>query len=120
MFEEIPLDIINILRFFIRIQNFSYVDRIGNALSIEPIEIALKDALRDYRSIYNSAEKRNNSRIFTDKRTGEKFYLYKIPKQKSIEKILTLIQTDSTYGRKLAILALTIKEDSKDKNIGDK
>ncbi|MBD3193053.1 MAG: type I-A CRISPR-associated protein Csa5 [Candidatus Heimdallarchaeota archaeon] len=119
LYGEIPLDIINILRFFIRIQNFSYVDRIGNALSSEPIEMALKDALRDYRSIYNGAVKKNGSRIFTDKRSGKSFPLYKIPKQESIEKVLSLIQTDASYGRKLAILALTIKY-SKNKQKGDK
>lgn len=100
------------MRFFARVRNFSYIDRIGNALSHEPVEFALRDALRAYVSIFNSAEKEEGRRFIRDKETGEPIYLPSIPSQKEVEAFLDKVREDVGYARKLAILALSIPKPS--------
>ena len=99
-------------RFFVRTKNFSYIDRIGNALSYEPVEVALKDALRAFVSIYNSAEvevKEGRTRRFIrDKETNKPIYLPSIPSESEVEKFLQKVREDISYARRLAILALSI------------
>lgn len=108
--------IVKMFRFFVRVRNFSYIDRIGNALSYEPVEFALRDALRAYVSIYNSAEKEERAgrsiRFIRDKETGEPIYLPSIPSQEEVEAFLDKVREDIGYARRLAILALSIPRSS--------
>ena len=106
-FDEIPNDLVKILRFFVNRKNFSYVDRIGNTLSPEAIEMALKDALRDLNSFYLSAQSEGGGPRFIRERDGSTTTLPNIPSQDSIKKFLQLVQEDVSYGRRLAMLALS-------------
>lgn len=107
MLDEIPNDIVKMLRFFVQRKNFSYVDRIGNTLSVEAVEMALKDALRDLNSYYLSAQTDKEGRRVIIDRNEKPIPLPNVPSQDSILKYLELIRNDIGYGRRLAILSLT-------------
>jgi len=105
--DKIPNEIVKMLRFFVQRKNFSYVDRIGNTLSKDAVEMALKDALRDLNSYYLSAQVDAKGFRFIKERDGSITYLPNIPSQNSIDTFLQLLNEDISYGRKLAMLALT-------------
>ncbi len=107
MLDEIPNDIVKMLRFFVQRKNFSYVDRIGNTLSVEAVEMALKDALRDLNSYYLSAQTDKEGRRVIIDRNENSIPLPNVPSQESISKYLELLRKDIGYARKLAILSLT-------------
>lgn len=43
-------NLVKTLAFFAAARNYSYVDRLGNSLSYESVQMALLDALRDFKS----------------------------------------------------------------------
>ena len=102
--------LIKMLRFFVRTKNFSYIDRIGNALTYEPVEVAIKDALRDFQSIHNSAKTEDGKKVIYDKQTNKPIYLPSIPSSEEVEAFLKKAKEDISYARKLAIFALTIPQ----------
>lgn len=104
---EVPEELINMLRFFVKRRNYSYVDRIGNALTVQPVEMALKDALRDLITIYGSSNKDERGFHFIINDRGEKEYLPKIPSKQSVEEFLKKAKEDISIARRLAIFALT-------------
>ena len=106
-FDKIPNDLINMLRFFIEQGNFSYVDRIGNTLSREAIEMAIKDALRDLNSYYLGAKTDSRGFKYITDRNEKPKTLPRIPSRESINAFFQLIQEDVSYGRRLAMLALS-------------
>ncbi|XRO77236.1 type I-A CRISPR-associated protein Csa5 [Methanocaldococcus sp. 10A] len=109
-FVEEFSSLIKMLRFFVRTKNFSYIDRIGNALTYEPVEVAIKDALRDFQSIHNSAKIEDGRKVIYDKQTNKPIYLPNIPDSEEVENFLKKVKEDMSYARKLAIFALTIPQ----------
>ena len=103
-------EVADVLNFFVRIRNYSYVDRIGNSLSIEPIEIALKDALRDLASLYGSSSIDDKGLHYIELTKGDtkrKEVLPKIPSASCIDTVLRMIREDISNARRLAIFALS-------------
>lgn len=106
MQEDCLKEVAGVLNFFVRTRNYSYVDRIGNSLSIEPIEMALKDALRDLASLYGSSsiDEKGLHYIVEDDR---KEVLPKVPSKECIKAVLDMIREDISNARRLAIYALS-------------
>jgi len=102
-------DIIDMLRFFSRIRRYSFIDRIGNALHYETVEFALWEAIRTFRSIYDSAkiEKKNDKELRFYEENGKKIALPRIPDQLQITDFLNLVKRDIGAARRLAIKALS-------------
>ncbi|WP_231845518.1 type I-A CRISPR-associated protein Csa5 [Pyrococcus abyssi] len=107
-------EIINMLRFFVRIKNFGYVDRIGNALTPEPVEIALHEAMRAFRSIWEGAKTDEEGRRYIEK-DGEKIYLPKIPSDTEIESFLNEVRRDIRIAKRVATLALAYPKERKER-----
>ena len=105
------------LRFFVELGDFSYVDRIGNALTVEPVEMALRDALRVLRAYWNSAEeieeggKKYRFIRVMDRRTREErtYRLPKIPDSEEIERFMSAVREDISEARRVAINSLSYK-----------
>jgi len=97
-------------KFFVSLKKYSYIDRIGNALTVQPIEMALKDALRDLSTLYGSSSVDEKGlhyiQIKIDDRV-EKKYLPKIPSQEDVRDFLEKVRKNISYARKLAIYSLT-------------
>jgi len=98
-------EIVNMLRFFIRTRNFGYVDRIGNALTYEPVEMAILEALRAFRSIHESAKTDENYGKYIEK-DGKKIYLPRIPSEEEIRTFLNAVRKDMSVAKRVATLAL--------------
>ena len=108
--EECLDELSNVLRFFAEQKNYSYIDRIANALTPSPAEKAIQEALRHLRSLYDSSFQ------YSDEKSGKTFravrindnivILPKMPSQKCIKEVLEAI-SDSSIRRKLAILSLS-------------
>lgn len=107
--EERFNEIIGMLRFFSRIRRYSFLDRIGNALNYETIEFALWEAIRTFRSIYDSAkiEKVNGKERRYYEEGGERYILPKIPEESQITEFLKLAREEIGVARRLAIKALS-------------
>ncbi|ASJ02837.1 type I-A CRISPR-associated protein Csa5 [Thermococcus profundus] len=97
--------IVKMLRFFVQTKNFSYVDRIGNALNPEPVEVALLEALRAFRSIRESAPIDKNGRMYVEK-DGNKIPVPGIPSDEEIKKFLDDVRSDMGVAKLVATLAL--------------
>lgn len=102
-------EIIEMLRFFSRIRRYSFVDRIGNALNYETVEFALWEAIRTFRSIFDSAkiEKTDDKELRYYIDDGKKILLPRIPDQSQITEFLSLVKQDIGVARRLAIKALS-------------
>ncbi|RLF55324.1 MAG: type I-A CRISPR-associated protein Csa5 [Thermoplasmata archaeon] len=104
--------IIDMLRFFVRRKNFSYVDRMGNALTPEPVKIALLEALRAYQSIYEYEIE--NAKADKDKAEKERTgYVPRIPPEVEINKFLEEVERDPSVARRVATLALSFPSSRK-------
>ncbi len=99
-------ELAGLLRFFIEIRNYSYVDRISNALTYDPVEIAVKDALRHIRSLYDASFK-DASGLSAVKIDGKSKILPKIPSEECVKAVLEAIREDISVARRLAVLALS-------------
>jgi len=108
--------IVRMLRFFIQMKNFSYVDRIGNALNPEPIEVALHEALRTFRSIRENALVDGEGRRFIEK-DGKKIPVPSIPTEEEVLAFLNAVRSDTGIAKRVAILALAYP--SKNESGGD-
>lgn len=107
--------VVEMLKFFAREGVFSYVDRIGNALTPEPVEVAIKDALRHLASLYHSSiEKTVETK--EGKKVTLRFYrkdeknlepLPKIPSQSEVSLFLKAVRKDISCARVTAILAMS-------------
>lgn len=97
--------IVKMLRFFIQMKNFSYVDRIGNALDPEPIEVALHEALRAFRSIRENALVDEGGKKYIEK-DGKKIPVPGIPTEEEILAFLNAVRSDTGIAKRVAILAL--------------
>ncbi|AFK22402.1 type I-A CRISPR-associated protein Csa5 [Pyrococcus sp. ST04] len=96
--------IVNMLRFFVRTRNFGYVDRIGNALTPEPVEVALLEAMRAFRSIWEGAKTDERGRYI--EKDGEKIYLPRIPSDEEVEKFLNAVRKDVRVAKRIATISL--------------
>ncbi len=107
--EEKFSEIVNMLRFFSKIRRYSFLDRIGNALNYETIEFALWEAIRTFRSIYDSAkiEKIDNKERRYYEEDGKTYILPKIPEESQIIEFLRLAREEIGVARRLAIRALS-------------
>ncbi|KUH32863.1 type I-A CRISPR-associated protein Csa5 [Thermococcus celericrescens] len=103
------------LRFFVQTRNFSYVDRIGNALNPEPVEVALLEALRAFRSIRESASVDENGGRYIEK-DGNKILLPGIPSGEEVMGFLKDVRSDTGVAKLVATLALAYP--SKKENSG--
>ncbi|MDK2783254.1 MAG: hypothetical protein PWQ32_843 [Thermococcaceae archaeon] len=108
--------IVKMLRFFVQTKNFSYVDRIGNALNPEPVEVALLEALRAFRSIRESAPVDENGRRYVEDKNGNKILVPGIPKDEEVKKFLDDVRSDIGVAKLVATLALAYP--SKKENSG--
>ncbi len=107
--EECLDDVARVLRFFVELRNYSYIDRIANSLTSSPAEKALQEAMRHLRSLYDS------SFTYKDEKTGKEYRatkvddkthaLPKIPRDDCVKMVLEAISDDSVR-RKMAILSL--------------
>ncbi|MDK2915065.1 MAG: hypothetical protein PWQ79_1980 [Thermococcaceae archaeon] len=107
--------IVKMLRFFVQTKNFSYVDRIGNALNPEPVEVALLEALRAFRSIRESASIGGDGRRYVEK-DGNKIPVPGIPSDEEVKKFLDDVRSDMGVAKLVATLALAYP--SKKENSG--
>lgn len=98
-------DVVQMLRFFAEIRNYSYIDRIANSLRPEIAEIALLEAMRHLRSLYDSAYKKENLNCV--KINDEKKILPKIPSKDCMERIIQMMWESESARRRIAILALS-------------
>lgn len=106
--------VIDMLKFFAKEGIFSYVDRIGNALTPDLIEVAIKDALRHLASLYYSSikevvkkdDKEITLHYFIDK-NNEKKLLPKIPSQEEVSLFLKAVREDISCARITAILSMS-------------
>jgi len=107
---ECMSQVASLLRFFIEIRNYSYVDRISNALTYDPIEIAIKDALRHVRSLYDASvpleDEKTGKVLRAIKVDKELKVLPKIPSEECVKRVLDAIREDISAARRLAIMAL--------------
>ncbi|GAB6135979.1 type I-A CRISPR-associated protein Csa5 [Thermococcus prieurii] len=97
--------IVKMLRFFVQTKNFSYVDRIGNALNPEPVEVTLHEALRAFRSIRESAPVDENGRRYVEK-DGKKIPVLGIPSEEEVKAFLDEVHSDIGVAKRVATLAL--------------
>ena len=97
--------IVKMLRFFVQTKNFGYVDRIGNALNPEPVEVALLEALRAFRSIRESASVDKKGKRYVEK-DGNKIPVPGIPSDEEVKKFLDAVQSDIGVAKRVATLAL--------------
>ncbi|BAD84643.1 hypothetical protein, conserved [Thermococcus kodakarensis KOD1] len=107
--------IVKMLRFFVQTKNFSYVDRIGNALNPEPVEVALLEALRAFRSIRESASIEGDGRRYVEK-DGNKIPMPGIPSDEEVKIFLDDVRSDMGVAKLVATLALAYP--SKKENSG--
>jgi CRISPR type I-A-associated protein Csa5 len=97
--------IVKMLRFFVQTKNFSYVDRIGNALNPEPVEVTLHEALRAFRSIRESALIDEKGRRYVEK-DGKKIPVPGIPTEEEVKAFLNDVRADIGVAKRVATLAL--------------
>ncbi len=95
------------LRFFADIRNYSYIDRIANALTPGPAEMALQEAIRHLRSLYDASfEVDKDGKKLRAVKIGDKTYILpKMPSESCVREVLEAIR-DGSHRRKLAILSL--------------
>uniref|UniRef100_A0A7C2K2A0 Type I-A CRISPR-associated protein Csa5 n=1 Tax=candidate division WOR-3 bacterium TaxID=2052148 RepID=A0A7C2K2A0_UNCW3 len=108
--------IVKMLRFFVRTRNFSYVDRIGNALNPEPVEMALLEAIRALRSIRESAINKEGRKYI--EKDGEEILVPGLPTEDEIRAFLNIVYSDIGTARRIATLALAYPSKT-EKNGGD-
>ncbi len=109
--------IVKMLRFFVQTKNFGYVDRIGNALNPEPVEVALLEALRAFRSIRESAPADKDGRKYVEK-DGKKIPVPGLPTDEEVRAFLEAVHSDIGSAKRVATLALTYPS-KKEKSGGD-
>ncbi|RLG47819.1 MAG: type I-A CRISPR-associated protein Csa5 [Thermoproteota archaeon] len=109
--------IVKMLRFFVQMKNFSYVDRIGNALNPEPVEVALHEALRAFRSIRESAPVDSKGKRYVEKE-GKKIPVPGIPSDEEVRTFLDAVRSDISVAKRVATLALAYPS-KKDESGGD-
>jgi len=97
--------IVKMLRFFVQTKNFGYVDRIGNALNPEPVEVTLHEALRAFRSIRESATVGEDGRRYVEK-DGKKIPVPGIPSEEEVKAFLDAVRSDIGVAKRVATLAL--------------
>ncbi len=97
--------IVKMLRFFVQTKNFGYVDRIGNALNPEPVEVTLHEALRAFRSIRESATVGEDGRRYVEKE-GKKIPVPGIPGEEEVKAFLDAVRSDIGVAKRIATLAL--------------
>ncbi|AIU70036.1 CRISPR-associated protein Csa5 [Thermococcus eurythermalis] len=108
--------IVKMLRFFVQMKNFGYVDRIGNALNPEPVEVTLHEALRAFRSVRESAPVDESGRRYVEK-DGKKIPVPGIPTEEEIKAFLDDVRSDIGVAKRVATLALAYP--SKNESGGD-
>ncbi len=103
-------EISSVLRFFADQKNYSYIDRIANALTPDPAEKAIQEALRHLRSLYDSSfdyKDEKSGKTLKAVRIGDKpVILPKMPKEECVREVLEAL-SDSSFRRRLAILSLS-------------
>ncbi|RSN73292.1 type I-A CRISPR-associated protein Csa5 [Candidatus Methanodesulfokora washburnensis] len=105
MEEDCMEQVANMLRFFVRMRNYGYVDRMANALTPDPAEAALVEAYRHLRSLYDSSKEEGGLRkVEVD---GKILTLPKIPDQECTKKILEIIRKNPPERKTLALMALS-------------
>jgi len=97
--------IVKMLRFFVQMKNFSYVDRIGNALNPETVEVALFETIRAFRSVRESASIDKEGRRYVEK-DGNKILVPGIPRDEEVEKFLEDVRSNIGVAKLVATLAL--------------
>ena len=97
--------IVKMLRFFVQTKNFGYVDRIGNALNPEPVEVTLHEALRAFRSIRESAIVGEDGRRYVEK-DGKRIPVPGIPSEEEVKAFLDAVRSDIGVAKRVATLAL--------------
>ncbi|ASJ10956.1 type I-A CRISPR-associated protein Csa5 [Thermococcus sp. P6] len=97
--------IVKMLRFFVQTKNFGYVDRIGNALNPESVEVALFEAIRAFRSIRESASVDSEGRRYVEKE-GKKIPVPGIPSEEEIKAFLEDVRSDVGVAKRISTLAL--------------
>ncbi len=97
--------IVKMLRFFVQMKNFGYVDRIGNALNPEPVEVTLHEALRAFRSVRESAPVDESGRRYVEK-DGKKIPVPSIPTEEEVRTFLDDVRSDIGVAKRVATLAL--------------
>jgi len=97
--------IVKMLRFFVQMKNFGYVDRIGNALNPEPVEVTLHEALRAFRSVRESAPVDESGRRYVEK-DGKRIPVPGIPTEEEIKAFLDDVRSDIGVAKRVATLAL--------------
>lgn len=108
-------ELADVLRFFVELRNYSYVDRIANALTSEPVQISLRDALRHLRSFYDSSfeikadEKKLRAVMVRIGGVEKQKVLPKIPKERCINEFLEAIRKDISVANRLAMMALSYR-----------
>ena len=109
--------IVKMLRFFVQTKNFGYVDRIGNALNPEPVEVALLEALRAFRSIRESAPSDENGRKYIEK-DGKKIPVPALPTDEEVREFIEAVHSDIGLAKRVATLSLAYPSKKK-KSGGD-
>lgn len=103
--------IVKMLRFFAAIRNYSFVDRVGNALNPETVEVAIKDALRTFTSIYDSAASDEKGfRYLELEEAGAKrrVYLPAKPREDEVASFVKAVWEDVGVARRVAIMAMSV------------
>ncbi len=108
---------VKMLRFFVQMKNFSYVDRIGNALNPEPVEMAILEAIRAFRSIRESTSTDKDGRRYVEK-DGKKIAVPGVPTDEEVRAFLEAVRSDISVAKLVATLALAYPS-KKEKSGGD-
>ncbi|MEM3906828.1 MAG: type I-A CRISPR-associated protein Csa5 [Nitrososphaerota archaeon] len=103
-------NIIGMLRFFSKIRNYGYVDRIGNALKYEYVEMALKEALRTFKSIRDSANVDERGWPYVKDRENREIMVPPLPSEGEINNFLMKTKEDIGLARRVAMYSLSFPD----------
>ncbi|MEN3056280.1 MAG: type I-A CRISPR-associated protein Csa5, partial [Candidatus Methanosuratincola petrocarbonis] len=103
-------NIIGMLRFFVRIRNYGYIDRMGNALKYECVEMALKEALRSIKSIRDSASIDEKGSLYILDREKNKIYVPYLPSEDEINMFFVKTKEDIGLAHRVATYSLAFPE----------
>ncbi|QOJ79814.1 type I-A CRISPR-associated protein Csa5 [Infirmifilum lucidum] len=100
--------IVRVLRFFAATRNYSFLDRIGNALNPETVEVALRDALRTFSSIYDASPADEKGLKYYEYEEGRRIRLPAKPSEGEVAAFLRAVWQDVGVARRVAIMAMSV------------
>ncbi len=102
--------IVKMLRFFASTRNYSFIDRIGNALNPETVEVAIRDAMRTFTSIYDSAPVDEKGLKYYEYEEGgvkRRIHLPAKPSEDEVAGFVKAVWQDVGVARRVAIMAMS-------------